>query len=144
MTEARSANIHAIVVRTKRSPTCFCPRPSHDDFIYIVSTAHTNARRHYNTTGHTEHAPFLVSGLMIRSPFTTTFRRLGRSETNREQNASVLMRCAQKPWKVSSFSHHVCRRMSSPDRPSMFADSRRSSTVSRWLLMRKANGMTRL
>ena len=143
MFEASSTNMHGIA-STKRSPTCFCPRPSHDDFTCIVSTAHTNARRHYNTTGCAEHAPFLVSGLMIRSPLTTTRWRLGRFDTKREQNASVLMRCAQKPWNVSSFSHHVCRRMSSPERPSMFADSRRSSTVSRWLLMRNANGMMRL
>lgn len=93
---------------------------------------------------HTGHVPFRVSGLMMRSPLTTMARRLGRLDTNREQNASVLTRCAQKPWNVSSFSHHVCRRISSPERPSMFADSRRSSTASRWLWIRKENGTTRL
>ena len=86
---------------------------------------------------------FLVEWSIIISPLTTRFFTLGRSETRSCVKANVLTREGQKPWNVSAFSHQVCRRISSALRPSISIDSRSVSTVSLWLLMRKAKGITR-
>jgi hypothetical protein len=88
--------------------------------------------------------PVDVSGLIIMSPLTTRFCRLGRSEAKSCFKPSVLVLVGQKPWKTSAFSHHVCTRISSPERPSIFMASSMVRTVSRWELMTNAKGMTRL
>jgi hypothetical protein len=88
-------------------------------------------------------SPFLVSAFRIMSPFTMVLRMLGRSERKSCDKAKVLILAGQKPWKVSAFSHHVFKRMSSPERPLMLMGSTRPKTMSRWLLIRKAKGMTR-
>ena len=116
--------------------TGLCARTGHDD----CQIGHERTLRHHieNTL------PSFVSALMMISPFTLRFLRLCRSDKNNRVNASVLMRDGQKPWKVSAFSHQVCIRISRPDRPSISMVSRSDSTVSRWLFIKNANGITRL
>lgn len=90
------------------------------------------------------HLLSFVSGLTIRSPLTMRFWRLGLPEAKSLVNARVLTREGQKPWKVSAFSHQVWIRISRPDRLLTFIDSRSDKTVSGSLLIKKANGTTRL
>lgn len=116
--------------------TRLCARTSHDD----CQIGHEHGLKYYIENN----LPSFVSALIMISPFTLRFLRLCLSDRNNWVNASVLMREGQKPWKVSAFSHQVCIRISRPDRPPISIVSMSDNTVSRWLFIKNANGMTRL
>lgn len=112
--------------------------------VFVLDRVMMTTRISFSETPDHKYSLFLDSCLIMISPLTVRFRRLGRSDKNNCISASVLIRDGQKPWNVSAFSHHVCMRISSAVRPLTSIDSRSDSSVSRWLLIKKAKGMTRL